>query len=172
LIAAITLKNLLLKMIVDAFLKHYEDTKMRYATEEMCLFLANLMHSEITTLKLPMLNSTLHPLDFAFKRRMTQMYKSPAGQDPMSLQELHEASCGVLVLINVIGAQCSKLKSLSIMDLPWHSPLVPLMPLTEGSIFGPAFFQVLPRLTTLKMKYYLCGNWALKQIGIHATNLA
>jgi hypothetical protein len=137
-------------------------------SEELCCFLATLMHSEITTLNLPALNSTLPPMDFAFKWRMAQMHKSPAGQDPLSLKEIHEESCGVLMLINAIGAQCPNLKSLSIMDLAWNAPL---MPLTEGSIFGPAFFQVLPRLTSLDMCYYQCGDWALTQIGTHATNL-
>jgi hypothetical protein len=154
-------------MVVDAFEKNYNDSKMKYATEATCCFLATLMHSEITTLKLPMLNSTLPPMDFAFKL-LAQSFNALAGGAIISLKELHEASCGVLVLINSIGAQCSNLKSLRIMDLSWNTPL---MPLTEGSIFGTAFFQVLPRLTSLDLNYYQCGDWALKQIGTHATNL-
>jgi hypothetical protein len=86
----------------------------------------------------------------------------------MSLEELHEASCGVLMLLNAIGAQCPNLKSLTLMDLSFDSPL---MPLNEGSIFGSAFFRVLPRLTKLDLNYYLCGDWALKKIATHATNL-
>jgi hypothetical protein len=141
------------------------------ASEEMCCFLATLMHSEITTLHLPPLNSTLPLMDFSFKWRTAHMYKSPAGEALMSLKELHDESCGVLMLINAIGAQCPRLKCLHIMDLSWHAQLVPLIPLNEGSIFGTAFFQVLPRLTSLKMEYYLFGDWALKQIATHATNL-
>jgi hypothetical protein len=153
-------------MIVEAFWKiRNRETCM---TEDMCCFLATLMHSEITTLKLPTLNSILPPMDFAFKWRTAQLYKSTAGQNPMSLKEQHKASCGVLMLINAIGAQCPNLKSLSIMDLGWN---VPLMPLTEGSIFGTAFFRVLPRLTKLDLNYYQCGDWALTQIGTHAANL-
>ena len=141
-----------------------------HASEEMCCFLATLMHSEITTLKLPPLNSTFPRMDFAFKQ-LAKMYNSLKGEPLMSAKELHEASCGVRMLINAIGAQCSNLKSLHIMDLSGQSPFVPLMPLTEGTIFGPYFFQILPRLTSLKMNYYLCSDWALKEIGIHATNL-
>jgi len=141
-----------------------------HASEEMCCFLATLMHSEITTLTLPSLNSTFPRMDFAFKR-LAKMYNSLKGEAQMSAKELYEASCGVRMLINAIGAQCSNLKSLHIMDLSGQSPFVPLMPLTEGSIYGPSFFQVLPRLTTLKMNYYLFDDCALKQIGTHATNL-
>ena len=164
-IAAFTLKNLLLEMIVDPYKN--DDTKMKHATEEMCCFLATLMHSKITTLKLPMLNNTLPPMDFAFKL-LAQSYNTLAGRAAMSLKELHEASCGVLLLINAIGTQCSKLKSLSIVNMMWGAQLTPL---NEGSIFGTAFSHVLPRLTSLDMSYYLFGDWALKQISTHATNL-
>jgi hypothetical protein len=153
-------------MVVEAFTKNFKNTE--FLSEEMCCFLATLMHSEITTLELPTLNSTLPPMDFAFKWQMAQIYKSHAGEaQRMSFKQLHEESCGVLMLINAIGAQCSNLKSLSIWDL-YNAPMIPL---TEGSIFGTAFFRVLPRLTKLDMCYYQCGDWALTQIGTHATNL-
>jgi hypothetical protein len=156
-------------MVVKAFTKDFENTEC--TSEEMCCFLATLMHSEITTLDLPMLNSTLPQMDFAFTWRMAQIYNSPAAGEAhnfMSLKELHEESCGVLMLINAICAQCPRLTSLSIMELSWKAPMIPL---TEGSIFGTAFFRVLPRLTKLDLNYYLCGDWALKQIATHATNL-
>jgi hypothetical protein len=162
---AITLKKILLKMVVQDFTKNCKINE--FTSEEMCCFLATLMHSEITTLNLPALNSTLPPMDFAFKW-LAQSYSPHAGRAPVSLKELHEASCGVLMLINAIGAQCSSLKSLSIMAI---SCAVPMPPLTKGSIFGTAFFRVLPRLTELDINCYQCGDWALKQIGTHATNL-
>ena len=153
-------------MVLTAFTKDLKNDEC--SSEEMCCFLATLMHSEITTLDLPTLNSTLPPMDFAFKWRMTQIYNSTAGEaQKMSVKELHKESCGVLMLINAIGAQCSNLKSLRITDL-WDAPLIPL---TEGSIFGTAFFRVLPRLTKLDLNYYQCGDWALTQIGTHAANL-
>jgi hypothetical protein len=154
-------------MAVKAFTKNFKNTE--FLSEEMCCFLATLMHSEITTLNLPTLNSTLPPMDFAFKWRMTQIYNSTAGEaQKMSIKELHEESCGVLMLINAIGAQCSSLKSLTIMEI---SSDVPMLPLAEGSIFGTAFFRVLPRLVELDINCYQCDDWALKQIGTHAANL-
>jgi hypothetical protein len=156
-------------MVGVTFIQEEDSNTIECISDEMCCFLATLMHSEIKNLDLPPLNSTYPPMDFAFQWRMAQIYKSPAGREPqiMSLKKLHEESCGVHLLINAIGAQCSKLKSLSIVDLD----NAPILPLDEGSIFGTAFFRVLPRLKKLDLNFYQCGDWALTQIGTHATNL-
>jgi hypothetical protein len=162
--AAVTLKTAVLNIVT-------EDVKMREnnnycsikecASKEMCCFLATLMHSEITSLHLPTLRSTL---PFKNKARV----KNAAGFPPPSLMEVNEASHGVRVLINAIGAQCSKLKSLHITNL---SNQEPSMPVSEVSSLGKVLFQLLPRLSILEINCYQCDDWALIQIGTQATNL-
>jgi hypothetical protein len=162
--AAVTLKTAVLSIVT-------EDLKMREnnnscstkecASKEMCRFLATLMHREITSLHLPTLHSTLL---YKNKKRV----KNAAGFPPPSLMEVNETSHDVQVLINAIGAQCSKLKSLHITNL---SNQEPSMPVSEVSSLGKVLFQLLPRLSILEINCYQCDDWALIQIGTQATNL-
>jgi hypothetical protein len=140
-----------------------EGRDKKCVSEELCHFLATLMHGDITTLHLPTLRSTL-PLSHYDISRVA----SAAGFPPPSLAEVNEASHGVRELINAIGAKCSKLKYLHITNWTYQQKL---MPLTRASSLGKLLFQLLPRLTRLQMEFYQCDDWALKQIGFQATNL-
>jgi hypothetical protein len=117
-----------------------------------------------------MLTST-PPLTDIIVVRVAQFYNhllSAAGIAPPSLAQVNGASHGVRMLIEAIGAECSTLRSLHIMALSYFDPL---MPLTEGSSLGSVFFRALPRLTNLQIDCYECDDWALIQLGTHATNL-
>jgi hypothetical protein len=137
------------------------------ASKELCCFLAALMHSEITTLRLPMLS--INPLpENRFLNLLLQNGQICLSNDAsLSFMNNQEADFGVPMLIDAIDAKCSRLKTLRIISFSG-----PEMQIIKDSLFdSPAFFQVLSRLTSLDLDCYDCGDWALEQIGTHATNL-
>jgi hypothetical protein len=126
------------------------------ASEELCCFLATLMHNELATL-------TLMPL-----RTSTRTCNPPLVENvSLSLEERLKAFCGVPMLIDAIDTKCPRLKSLEIRNMTSNGQFL----LDEGSSLGDAFFKLLPRLTTLRLDCYQCDDWALMQIAAHATNL-
>jgi hypothetical protein len=122
------------------------------ASEELCCFLATLMHNELTTLTLMPLRTSNPPL---------------VGNASLSLEERLKALCGVPMLTDAIDTKCPRLKSLEIRNKQSDNQY----PLNESSSLGDAFFKLLPRLTTLRLECYQCDDWALMQIAAHATNL-
>jgi hypothetical protein len=165
LITAITLKNNLLKTASEPFERDLSNEDC--ASKELCCFLASLMHSEITTLRLPMLS--INPLpENRFLSLLLQNGQICLSNDAsLSFMDNREADFGVQTLIDAIDAKCSTLKTLRI--IPFSGPE---MQIIKDSLFdSPAFFRVLSRLTSLDLDCYDCGDWALEQIGTHATNL-
>jgi hypothetical protein len=141
------------------------------ALEELCSFLATLMNSEITTLTIPPLSTTMPQMDYTFKR-MAQFCNEvlrAAGKAPLSLEELNKTFRGVPMLMDAIGTKCPSLKSLHIQNLSTERPYIPMK---KGYSLGDTFFKVvLPRLTILNMDSYEFDDWALMQIGSHASSL-
>lgn len=141
------------------------------ASGELCSVLATLMNSEIATLTIPPLSTTMPQMDFTFKK-MAQFCNhllSTSGKAPMSLEELNKTFRGVPMLIDAIGTKCPSLKSLHILNVTTGRSYIPLK---KGYSLGDTFFKVvLPRLTILSMDCYECDNWALMQIGSHGSGL-
>jgi hypothetical protein len=149
-----------------------EDRPDRYK-KYLCSFLASLMHSEITTLRLPML--AINPvsegeyLQLLVLAQNEYLYECDPREvtETLSILDRQEAAEGVPMLIDAIDAKCSGLKTLQIMKFS-----DPKMEIIKDSLFdSPAFFRVLSRLTSLDLDCYDCHDWALEQIGTHATNL-
>jgi hypothetical protein len=157
-------------MVVDGF---EQSTVKEYASDELCCFLATLLHGELTTLSLPMLRSTSPETNRTIAQALQSYNHSldAAAISQLSLAAVNEASHGVRMLINAIEANCSSLKTLHILTLSIYNPLNPLAPLTEDSSLANLFFRALPRLTNLHADCYKCDDWALLQIATHATNL-
>jgi hypothetical protein len=109
--------------------------------EDLCYIMAILMHKEVTEVRFP---------------------------------DVKVAWCCNVVnrlqqLLEVIGAECPKLTSL-VLRTSCKTPVV----MTQNSELAVAIFKVLPRLVNLKklqINYFTCDDWALQQIGEHATNL-
>jgi hypothetical protein len=142
------------------------------ASEELCCFLATLMHNELTALTLPpLVTSTTTPqMDFLYSR--LALFCNPlliaVGKAPKSLEELHKALCGVPILFDAIDTKCPSLKHLQIVST---SDGFNHFPLVASSSLGSSFCKVLSRLTILKLDCYKCDDWTLTQIASHATNL-
>jgi hypothetical protein len=101
--------------------------------------------------------------------RTEQLCNSPlVGNASLSLEKCFKAFSGVPMLIDAIDTKCPRLKSLEIRSLNSNEHLFRLH---EDSSLGDAFFNLLPRLTTLRLDCYKCDDWALMQIAAHATNL-
>jgi hypothetical protein len=167
LITAITLKNDLLKTASEPFIERGFLSNEDCASKELCCFLASLMHSEITTLRLPMLSINPVP-ENRFLNLLLQNGQICLSNDAsLSFMDNQEADFGVQTLIAAIDAKCSTLKTIRI--IPFSGPE---MQIIKDSLFdSPAFFRVLSRLTSLDLDCYDCGDWALEQIGTHATDL-
>jgi hypothetical protein len=130
-------------MAVKEFEKDARDRKS--ATQELCCFVAALLHGELTEVRLPTLDST--------------------GETPPT-----NAKTKFQTLMEAIGAESPGLKLLHVRTLETKTP--PL--LTESSPLGTTFFGVLPRLTCLQflmLDFFRCDDWALQQFAEHATNL-
>jgi len=167
LFTAASLKNMLLKKITENFRKN---SRKECASEELCYFMATLVHGELFSLRVPMLRSN-PPLTDENVVRVVQYYNnllSAAGMVPPSLSEVNQASRGIRMLLNAIETECSSLRSLHLMSLSFFNPL---MPLTNDSSLGTVFFRALHRLTNLHIDCYECDDWALMQFATHATNL-
>lgn len=143
--------------------KAIDDFEGKIASEDLCCYVAALMHKELTILHLPAFNT----IPWTWKKppsRLMQFYNqlfSAAKSEPTpNLQRLLEA----------IGTECSGLKLLHVKTLRGNEPLF----LTEGSCLADTFFRTLPRLTNLQilqLDKFRCDDWALQQFGMHGTNL-
>jgi len=130
-------------MAVEDFEKEARNKKS--ASEELCSFVAALMHSDLVAVQLPTLDST--------------------GETPPT-----DAKTKFQTLMEAIGAESPSLRLLNVRTLETKTP--PL--LTMGSPLGETFFGVLPRLKSLRvvrLELFHCDDWALQQFAVHATNL-
>jgi hypothetical protein len=130
-------------MAVDDFEKEAKGKKC--ASEELCSFVAALLHSDLAAVHLPTLDST--------------------GETPPS-----NAKTKFQTLLEAIGAESPKLRLLHVRTLETKTP--PL--LTQGSSLGETFFSVLPQLASLRvilLDLFRCDDWTLQQFAMHATNI-
>lgn len=130
---------------------------IKHCTDEMCCFLAHLMHNELKTLRLPMLRCDELP---------------QAGEQCLSggHHDLAEVAPGhVQLLIEAIAHNCSsRLESLFI----WASTKCRPVALSEG--LAATLFHSFPRfkgLHELHLDGYQLNDWGLLQISNTATNL-
>jgi hypothetical protein len=106
--------------------------------EELCSFLACLMHSRVTAIHLPALNVVW-----------------TAGNES-KLQ----------ALVEVIGAECFGLKALAVENALNHEP-PPLTEGSSmgGTLFGT--LPQLAHLQIVQLDGFYCDDWALQQFGMH-----
>jgi hypothetical protein len=122
-------------------LKFDKNELLNAEMEQLCCIMASLMHQEVTSVRVP---------DFVVSWRLVPGFK-------------------LLQLVETIGAECPKLTSFNLTTSYYKTPV-----LTETSDLAAAIYKVLPRLVNLRnlqINYFICGDRALQQIGMHCTNL-
>lgn len=162
---AFTLKTDLMKKAIDGF----ESGADGSALEELCCFVATLMHSELTTVDLPALNSI--PRDTVAGHQLIQIaWCKVSFSAANSALSLGERNSNFETLMDAMVAKCHQLKRLHVRTLKQNKPLY----MTEGSHLAGTFFRALPQLASLqivKLDMFCCDDWVLQQFGAHGTNL-
>jgi hypothetical protein len=122
-------------------LKFDKNELLNAEMEQLCCIMASLMHQEVISVRVP---------DFVVSWRLVPGLK-------------------LLQLVETIGTECPKLTSLNLTTSYYKTPV-----LTQTSDLAATIFKVLPRLVNLRnlqINYFICGDRALQQIGLHCTNL-
>jgi hypothetical protein len=130
--------------------EEYEEEHLKWSSDQLNKFVANLLNSEVTILYMPTLR---------------------VGGNAIKFEDLPEIK-QLKTLMDVIGAKCFKLRLLHIrVDAGLR--LCHLNSILLADV-GQSIFMALPRLASLQVLQideFVCDDWALTQFGMHSQNL-
>jgi hypothetical protein len=130
--------------------ENYDEEQLKWTSDQLNNFVANLLNSEVTILYMPTLGVFGNAINH---------------EDGLEIKQIK-------TLMDVIGAKCSKLRLLHIrvvaeLRMSHQDPIL-------VADVGQSIFMALPRLASLQVLQideFVCDDWALTQFGMHSQNL-